>query len=330
MLRPAWRRNAAASMRSCRWRGLCADCFKGQWELPYRQIPWALPFQISKAEATDAFHSWLSTDLHCLAELSVFAVRPVYVPYYVFVGQLKATFDGVVAYGEKEYALRGIKCPAVHLGADAGRTTGVYAGFDFRRKYVRTALPGDLTDELLSSSVPFTALPTQPEGLAVEAFRMKPSFAYVQRIQVRCDGPFAHSRAARPASTSAVSPSRSGCRRWRSSRRSVTSRTWCEAWTRRCYLVGRPAARPAALATARRASSSRRTTAGASRPARRRGRPATRASPNPNPNPNPNPTPNPNTLTLTLTLTKARPPSYTRVEHVRSCHELDDARCVHE
>ena len=130
MLRPAWRRNAAASMRSCRWRGLCADCFKGQWELPYRQIPWALPFQISKAEATDAFHSWLSTDLHRLAELSVFAVRPVYVPYYVFVGQLKATFDGVVAYGETEYALRGIKCPAVHLGADAGRTTGVYAGFD--------------------------------------------------------------------------------------------------------------------------------------------------------------------------------------------------------
>ena len=177
------------AMRSYRLRGLCTDCFKGQWELPYRQIPWALPFQISKAEATEAFHSWLSTDLHRLAELSISAVRPVYVPYYVFDGQLKVTFDGVVGYGDREYALRGIKCPAVHLGADAGRTTGVYAGFDYRRKYIRTALPGDLTDELLSSSVPFTALPEQPEGLSVEAFRMKPSFAYVQRIQVRCHSP---------------------------------------------------------------------------------------------------------------------------------------------
>ena len=158
MLGPALRRNAAASMRSCRWRGLCADCFKGQRELPYRQIPWALPFQISKAEATAAFHSWLSTDLHRLAELSVFAVRPVYVPYYVFVGQLKATFDGVVAYGDKEYALRGIKCPAVHLGADAGRTTGVYAGFDYRRKYVRTALPGDLTVHPIGSLQPLIAM----------------------------------------------------------------------------------------------------------------------------------------------------------------------------
>ena len=199
-------------------RGLCTDCFKGQWELPYRQIPWALPFQISQAEATVAFRSWLSTDLHRLAELSIFAVRPVYVPYYVFDGQLKVTFDGVVRYGDGEFALRDIQCPPVHLGADAARTTAVYAGFDFRRKYVRTALPGDLSDELLGSSVPFTALPEQPEGLSVEvsaaahpsaslvrsaprraagsrpgppaqAFRMKPSFAYVQRIQARRHSP---------------------------------------------------------------------------------------------------------------------------------------------
>ena len=165
-------------------RNFCADhCFKGEWELPYRQIPWALPFQISEAEATEAFRSWLSTDLHRLAELSIFAVRPVHVPYYVFSGQLKVTFDGVVGYDDGEFALRDIQCPPAHLGADAGRTTAVYAGFDYRRRYVRTALSGDLSDELLGSSVPFTALPEQPPGGSVEAFQMKPSFAFVQRIQ---------------------------------------------------------------------------------------------------------------------------------------------------
>ena len=137
-------------------RSMCSEhVIRGHWELPYRQIPWALPFQISQAEAEQAFRSWLSQDLHWLAELSIFSVRPVHVPYYLFEGQLKVSFTGVVGYSDGEFALRDIECPPVHLGADAARTMAVYAGFDFRRKYVRKALPGDLTDELLNSAVTF-------------------------------------------------------------------------------------------------------------------------------------------------------------------------------
>ena len=176
-------------------RGLC-DGFTGGWTLPYRQVPWALPFAVSKAEARGAFDKWNDQGQSGAPKLKVRVVRPIHVPFYVFDGQLEVTFTGVVGYDDgdeeearsvspREYVHAGIRCPPTQLGADAGATTAVYAGFDFRRLYVRQALSRDLSDELLLTAVPFNELTGSPAGAGVEAFKMKPSFAYLNRILER-------------------------------------------------------------------------------------------------------------------------------------------------
>jgi hypothetical protein len=65
----------------------------------------------------------------------------------------------------------------------------VYAGFDFRRPYVRQALSGDLTEDLLRTAVPFNQLSgTRGEGRDYGQFKMKPSFAFTQRVEERLEG----------------------------------------------------------------------------------------------------------------------------------------------
>ena len=164
--------------------------------MPYRQVPWALPFAVSKADARSAFDVWNGQGQPGAPKLKVRVMRPMHVPYYIFDGQLEVTFTGVIGFDDdaegegrsvspREYVHTGIRCPPTHLGADAGATTAVYAGFEFRRLYVRQALSRDLSDELLQTAVPFNELSGSPAGAGVEAFKMKPSFAYLNRILER-------------------------------------------------------------------------------------------------------------------------------------------------
>ena len=117
-------------------------------------------------------------------------------PYYIFTGELQVSFTGVVEYDRIDcfYERKDIQCPTVKLDANSGKTSGVYAGFDFRRKYIRQTLPCDLSEELLESAVPYTELTgpifsdlkaRQTAGAGVEAFQMKPGFAYVHRVEER-------------------------------------------------------------------------------------------------------------------------------------------------
>ena len=76
----------------------------------------------------------------------------------------------------------------MRLGPDEGAATAVYAGFHFRRRYVRETLSGDVSEALLESAVPFSQLADQPAGAGVESFKMKPSFAYAQRLCERLPG----------------------------------------------------------------------------------------------------------------------------------------------
>ncbi|KAL3922374.1 MAG: hypothetical protein SGPRY_004585, partial [Prymnesium sp.] len=185
-------RSALSGASAVGWRrGLC-DAFRASWTLPYRQVPWALPFTVTQAEARSAFERWSGAGSPGVPKLTVKNVRPIHVPYYVFEGQLDVTFKGVIGYNQREsgqemreYRCADIRCPSVHLGADTGPTTAVYAGFDFRRLYVRQALSPDLSDELLKDAVPFNELTNKPTGAGVEAFQMKPSFAYLNRILER-------------------------------------------------------------------------------------------------------------------------------------------------
>lgn len=178
-------------------RYLCDGHFKKGWELPFRQIPWALPFRVTREQAHQTFLDWEGVRSRRLGQLDVRVVRPMHVPYYVFVGDLEVSFTGVISYDDLpgvEYARPGISCAPKRLDAGHGKTTAVYAGFDFRRKYVRQALPPDLSEELLEGAVPYTELTgpifrdleaRQMAGAGVEAFQMKPGFAYVHRIEER-------------------------------------------------------------------------------------------------------------------------------------------------
>ena len=184
-------------------RSLCVDPFRGQWELPGSSPPWALPFAIDEAAARRAFDSWTAKTrggnldpmghpmravLGHTSSPCVLEVRPCHVPFYVFTGELRTTCTGVVNLHSRDYKREAIVVPPIQLNADAGPTMGVYAGFDFRRLYVRQALSGDLTEDLLQSAVPHGALTSGqqlPAGTVVESFKMKPSFAYVRRLQER-------------------------------------------------------------------------------------------------------------------------------------------------
>lgn len=178
-------------------RHLCDGHFKKGWELPFRQIPWALPFRVTREQAHQTFLDWEGVRSRRLGQLNVRVVRPMHVPYYIFVGDLEVSFTGVISYDDLpgvEYARPDIRCDPMRLDAGHGKTTAVYAGFDFRRKYVRQALPPDLSEELLEGAVPYTELTgpifrdleaRQMAGAGVEAFQMKPGFAYIHRIEER-------------------------------------------------------------------------------------------------------------------------------------------------
>jgi hypothetical protein len=167
---------------------LCtSDAFKGKWTLPFRQIPWALPFRQCQEDAINAF---LERHPSTPPRIELRAARPCLVPYYVFRGEMQVTFTGVALYdgdGENDchgrtpasdFVHKGIEVPTIRLGADAGSVSAVYAGFEFRRFFLRQALAGGLSEELLESAVPRPLLQDVPAGVHEEAFQMKPSFAY--------------------------------------------------------------------------------------------------------------------------------------------------------
>ena len=59
-------------------------------------------------------------------------------------------------------------------------------GFGFDDSAEEELVPGP--EALLESAVPFSQLADQPAGAGVESFKMKPSFAYAQRLCERLPG----------------------------------------------------------------------------------------------------------------------------------------------
>ena len=164
------------------------DAFFGGWTLPYRQIPWALPFKIQREAAVNAFGEFSKSKGEDTPRINVKTVRPVLVPFYVFEGSLDVSFTGIVGYDENdEYAHENIHCPPVQLGANTGAVSAVYAGFSYRRLFLRQALAGGLTEEILQTAVASTRLPPDglPAGAVLDEFEMKPSFAFNERLMER-------------------------------------------------------------------------------------------------------------------------------------------------
>ena len=188
-------------------RGLANAASRGIEEI--KQSPWCLPFQLSQKEALSAFQCRAERHAesrgYCAPKFWVRAAQPCHVPYYIFNGHLEVTYTGIIGYDlgserdtreemrgrraaevmrSEEFKHRNLACSAqLHPGP----TTAVYAGFQFRRHFLRQALSPDLSSELLQSSIPLQALDNNgaPMGVKVEAFQMKPSFAYKNRLLER-------------------------------------------------------------------------------------------------------------------------------------------------
>lgn len=137
-----------------------------------RKHLWAVPFSIDEMKARATFDSWAAGTPRILLQ----AVRPEYVPFFIFKGQIQGTFTGVLTYRnslggnrrETEYARTGLKIEKRDINA---RTLSVYAGFEHPARYVEEAL---LTG---GAAVPLDAADAPPTT-KVGAFAMKPSFAY--------------------------------------------------------------------------------------------------------------------------------------------------------
>lgn len=110
------------------------DAFKGAWTLPFRRIPWALPFRLEQDEAIQCFFQRHPGNG---PRIELTAVRPCHLPYYIFEGDLKVKFNGVALYDDagesdahgrtpaSEFVRTNISCPLVSLGADTSSVSAV-------------------------------------------------------------------------------------------------------------------------------------------------------------------------------------------------------------
>lgn len=158
------------------------------------QQPWAVPFAVEETGARAAFSRWTKTaHARTTGIFALKSIRPEHVPFYVFEGQLRGSFTGVLEYKRREdymdrdgktrtrtlrdhYARPGIPLSGRPVGADCAVATAIYAGFDFRARFVDAALHGGISEAVLSRAVPVN-MAHSPPFTGVGAFMMKPSFA---------------------------------------------------------------------------------------------------------------------------------------------------------
>ena len=164
------------------------------------QEPWALPFAVDREGATSAFASWRA-QAGGEARYSVKRLFPKFVPFYVFGSdRLVGNFTGVLEYTSTtsytdadgktrskrvtdEYERTGItflgKRP---MGADQPMRSAIYAGFEYRAKFVSGAVLPGISESVLSRAVRLNDA-FAPESIGVEAFAMKPSFAFDKALK---------------------------------------------------------------------------------------------------------------------------------------------------
>ena len=138
-------RRAAQGARPC-WRNATinyysTEAFQKRWGLPYAQEPWVLPLlsprRMRSMPSNLAFVSAMAQD---------FGARcgGILLPFCVFEGQLQVRFTGIVSSSSDDghaYTRHDISCPPLRLDGDTASVSAVYAGFEFRRLFVRQALP---------------------------------------------------------------------------------------------------------------------------------------------------------------------------------------------
>eukprot|EP01048_Picozoa_sp_COSAG05_P008245 COSAG05_NODE_620_length_8305_cov_87.859493_1_plen_824_part_00 len=160
----------------------------------------AVPFAVGRTTAiNELFPDWLAS--HCQdPDESILSVRPVFLPFYAFRMELRATFRGRLGWSET-----GTKVPGTVWFEEAKETsihpTTVrmwrYAGFDFRRRYVEEPIHQQHASVILQSKTVGEArareLGQQPEIYAsaeplhlhvlpqdcdIHAFTAKPASAF--------------------------------------------------------------------------------------------------------------------------------------------------------
>jgi hypothetical protein len=179
------------------WRCLSSSGYRGrggqQGSTPPPPVsPLAVPFAVhDSSEAADRFINWTQNQADSLLfnaqnAVTLKGVRPVYLPFFSISGQLQVRYRGELgytSYGRHHktleetrkttwYTKGGLRPPVVTISSSLQ-----YAGFEFRRKYIETAVE----DQGLTKAMPLTP-GMLPEGCGVHAFELKPSLAAARTI----------------------------------------------------------------------------------------------------------------------------------------------------
>jgi len=170
----------------------------------------AIPFAVaSKEAAQEKFQGWVSqqqqSPVFDSSAIELAGIKPVYLPFFAFQGDVSATFTGSLGYTRTVYE-GSLKNPRVRTVTDWYSKDGIrvgpkhvtpsplptaqmphgdplcgvvamlqYAGFAFRREYVHKALHGGR----LSLSIAQPLHPgMMPPGCGVHEFEAKPSFCF--------------------------------------------------------------------------------------------------------------------------------------------------------
>ena len=93
----------------------------------------AVPFSIDKRKAGAAFDTWAAGHTGIALE----TVRAEFLPFYVFEGELRGTFTGVLTFRGEEQDVQGVfkrtglEIEERQMGFGEARTMGVHAGFQY-------------------------------------------------------------------------------------------------------------------------------------------------------------------------------------------------------
>ena len=159
--------------------------------------PLAIPFGVAtKDDALKAFDRWRSNQGGVTFDSSAIttrAIKPVYLPFFAFDGQLSATFTGELGYttsssyrdanGKRHrvrktdwYSKENMRVGPRQVDPSVQPKMMQYTGFAYRREYVHQAMDTKFA-RMVDSARPLHA-GMLPVGVGVHEFEAKPSFSY--------------------------------------------------------------------------------------------------------------------------------------------------------
>eukprot|EP01048_Picozoa_sp_COSAG05_P015797 COSAG05_NODE_1949_length_3794_cov_5.044182_1_plen_238_part_10 len=194
------RGRSTAAAAAAAWRGLSTVAPAASLAADARL---AVPFSVGRTTViNELFPDWLASQCQDPDE-SILSVRPVFLPFYSFRMELRATFRGRLGWSEKDPLTKKVEISWFEQAKKMSiHPTTVrmwrYAGFDFRRRYVeepirqqhdsiipQTETVGEARarelgqqPEIYAAAEPLHLHTMMPQDCEIHAFSAKPANAF--------------------------------------------------------------------------------------------------------------------------------------------------------